>query len=378
MVVRLSIFETRGGAVIDELEPLGHRWEEQSNTPETVSLPLTGLDEWQNLLTPWKHSLALEVDGRVLGGPIVPTEKEPESASVDVTARGFVYMLGRVPVLPLAALTRPLAPNGEPDATLDTFINGVDHGTIGKKLLQQQLQWPGWTDIPMRFHPDRPGSRQESYAAVHRKSIASAFSDLAGQQQGPDIRVRLERTGDRSFGWVYESGTEAQPRLQGEAPITWEASSIAGIGVRIDPSRMGSIAWAEGGRATDQTLIRMAYDPFLVNRGFPLLHLESEASYTTERVETLDSKNAETLRTARVPAQFWTFKVPSDSPPFPHEYQCGDLATLMLSPVDQYAVGLISARDIPNVRPRAVTRRIVGVSGAARADITITCGEFYG
>lgn len=397
VVTRISVFETRGGAVIDEIDPSQHDWQEQSNTAETVNLSMVdGIAGWRNLFTPWKHSIAVEVGSRVLGGPIVlPGDFDGDKRVLSVTARGFRFMLDRIPVLPVAALTQPLAPGGEPDTTLDTTISGFDRGTIGKKLIQQALAWPGWSGIPITFHPDRAGTRTQTYAAVDRKSVESALSDLSSQNNGPDIRLRLVRMSEDSFGWVYESGTEDDPRLHGDVPLAWEPDDTSGLSVKPNASRMGSIAWSEGGRSTDQTLIESMYDPHLIDRGFPMLHLESDASSTTSSTETLASHNAETLRTARKPWEFWSFRVPADRSPFPHEYGCGDLASLTLSPVLQYRAGLLSGEDVlsgPGVlsgpfteeqipdflEPREYTRRIVGISGSSDSDqITLTCGEHY-
>lgn len=396
VVTRFTVFQTRGGQIVDEIEPSEFDWEEQSNTPETVKMTFVErVADWFNLFTPWKHSIAVEIGGRCLGGPIIPSDLDGDKNTLQVTARGLRYMLDRVPILPAIALTRELAPGGVPDPTLDTTISGVDLGTIGKKLIQQARTWPGWSDIPIRFHADRPGSRSRTYAAVDRKRVEDALGDLESVQNGPDIRLRLERTGPDSFGWVYESGTEEQPRLQGQLPIGWEPDDLTGLGIQRDPSRMGSISWTQGGRSDDTTLIRMRYDPYLVERGFPLLHLESGGSSSISDPATADSWNVETLRTARSPWEFWRFAVSADQEPYPYEYGCGDLADLYLSPAIRYRAGLLSGEDtlsgpgvlsgpfseetVPSyLQARTYTRRIVGISGSSGSDrITITCGEAY-
>lgn len=396
VVTRFTVFQTRGGQVVDEVEPSAYDWQEQSNAAETIDMTFVDrVDGWMNLLTPWKHSIALEVNGRCIGGPILPSDLNGDTNQLKVAARGLRYMLDRVPILPVAALTQNLAPGGMPDLTLDTTISGVDYGTVGKRLVQQAMTWPGWTDIPVRFHADRPGTREKTYPAVDRKRVNAALSDLESLQNGPDIRLRLERTSPDSFGWVYESGTEAQPRLQGVTPIAWEPNDLTALGVRRDPSRMGSIAWTEGGRSDDTTLVRMMYDPYLVDRGFPLLHLDSGGSNSISDPATADAWNAETLRTARGPWDFWTFEVSADESPLPHEYGCGDLAEVNLSARTRWRAGLMSGDDVLTgpgllsggfveetinsyLPPRSYTRRIVGISGSSGSDrISITCGEAY-
>jgi len=399
---RFYVFETRGGALLTEVEPSVHDWQEQSNTAETVNLTFVDrIREWRNLFTPWKHSIAVDVGGHLLGGPILPQDFDRDKGLLKVTARGIRHMLNWVPVLPpppgLLSAAAPdwLAPGGMPATGFDTIISDVDHGTIGSRLVQQACLWPGWTDIPIRFHADRPGKRRQEYTAVERKTVNSALTDLSGQEAGPDIRIRLERTSEDSFGWVYESGTEAQPRLQGETPLTWEPSDVTGVGTRMDPTRMGSVAWAAAGRSLDTTLLRMTYDPYLVDRGFPLLHLDADVSTSTKEPGTLDSANAETLRTARKPWEFWSFDAPIDASPFPYEYGCGDVAELFLSEQQRVKLGLLTGPGTftgPGVLTGGTTvdsiydylpsgayrRRIVGLSGSSRSQfIQVTCGEIY-
>ena len=365
MVVRCYLFETRGGALITELEPSGFDWSEQSNAAETLNVTLRPDRGLRNLLTPWKHSLAFDVGGHLLGGPLVPSSYDGDKREVQVTARGLRFALDRVPILPAVALTTQISPAGVPDPAMDTSISGVDLGTIGKRLIQQAMTWPGWSDVPVAFHADRAGTSTRNYTAVELKSVDSALSDLSNVQNGPDIRLRLVRTSADSFGWVYESGTIAQPRLQGEVPLVWEPDDTSGLQIREDPQVMGSIAWSTGGRSTDKTLVRSLYDPHLVERGFPLLHLDSDASSSVTEEATLDAWNQETLRTARVPAQFWSFKAPTGVSPFPFEYAPGDLATVRITDHDYLPDG-------------DYVRRIVGLSGDESEFITVTCGAVYG
>lgn len=365
MVVSAFLFETRGGQIIAEVEPAKFDWSVQANTPETLSATFKPYRGLSNFLTPWKHSLAFDVGGLLLGGPILPEDYDGDAHQVRVQARGLGLMFDRAYVLPVSALSAQLAPGGAPDPSFDTSISGVELGTVAKRLVQQQLAWPGWTDIPVTLPADRPGSAVRNYTAVELKSVWSALSDLTGVENGPDIRFRLTRTSTDTFGWTLETGTAAQPRLQGEVPLVWEPDDTSGLQVRSDPQVMGSMSWSVGGRSTDKTLIRSMYDPDLVSRGFPLLHLKSDASSSTVLESTLDSWNVETLRTARVPAQFWSFKVPTDRSPFPFEYREGDLAQIVV-------------RGHEYLDDGTYTRRIVGLSGDESGFITVTCGVYYG
>lgn len=379
---RVAVFETRGGRLITEIDPADVTWKAVTNEPETVkvTIDLNSASEqrrnWRSLAAPWKHSVAYEKGGRVYGGPILPHDFDDDAAELTFTGRGFRILmaaqgrrLGRT-VLPAAALTQSLTlPNGLPDTSLDTVLNGYDLGTIGKKLVEQACQWPGWNDLPIMFPADRAGSHTRTYPAVERKNLDSALSDLSGVANGPDFRFQLERVGSDFYQWRFDSGSEERPRLESPDVFAWEVGQGSGLSVVSDPSQMGSLSWSEGGRASDTVLVRSLYNSTLVDNGYPLIELESDASVNTDTPETLDSWNVETLRTSTRPWEFWSFKVKADEPPFLGEYREGDLIDVVITKDSPVAGGYIS--------PGTYRRRIASLDGDLSEWVTVTCGEEY-
>lgn len=340
----------------------------ETRTVEEVTREL-GTD-WRNLGTPWKHSIALDVEGRLVGGPILPHDFDDNGGQLKLTARGLRVAFGRRSILPLDALTVPLTlPNGEPDTALDSSWAGFDLGTIAKKIGQQACEWPGWTDVPIVWPDDRTGASERTYPGIERKNVDDAWSDLSDVQNGPDIRFRLEWDGPDAFRWVFETGTAAQPRLQGPDVFAWEVGQGSGLSVQTNPTRMGSLSWSQGGRADDTALVRSLYDPMLIDRGFPLLELESDASSNTVLAETLDAWNVETLRTASKPWEFWSFTIRADQSPFPFEYGPGSLIDVIVTDDSPVSGGYVP--------PGTYRRRVAGMSGVLSDWITITCGEVY-
>lgn len=375
MVVNCYVFETLSGALVQEVEPSDLQWSENANQAETVDVTFDlnsvteGSRDWRNTGTPWKHSIAVDVNGRLLGGPIMPHDFDDAGGTLKVTARGIRIVFSRRSILPLAALTQPLTlPNDQPDESLNSTWSGFDLGTIAKKIGQQACSWPG-SGFPVVWPDDRAGGHLRTYAAIDKKNVDDAWTDLSQVENGPDIRFRLEWDGPDRFRWMFETGTEQQPRLQGADVFAWEVGQGSGLKVGSNPSRMGSLSWSQGGRSDDTTLIRSLYDPALIDAGFPLLELDSDASSNTVLPETLDSWNAETLRTARKPWEFWSFNIRADQSPLPFEYGPGSL------------IDVIVTKDSPvageYVPPGTYRRRIAGLSGAISDWITITCGEVY-
>jgi len=374
MGVRAYLFETRGeGRMLGEVSPAAATWTENANQAETVTAvfdleSIAGERNWRSDGTPWKHSLALDVNGRLLGGPILP--HAADGGSTRITARGGRVLFSTRSILPVTAMPpRSLVlPSGDPDPALDSTWTGFDLGTIAKKIGQQACTFPG-TDYPIVWHADRLGTHGRTYAAVDKKKVDAAWNDLSRVENGPDIRLRLERNGDAAFRWRFETGTQDQPRLQGTDVIDFDIAQTSGLEVSLDPSLMGSLAWAQGGRSVDKVLIKALYDPTLIDLGFPFLELDSDVSLNTVEEATLDSANAETLRTAAKPWEFWSFKVPANQSPYPYEYGPGSLIKVHVSKDTPIRGGYVPPGDY--------TRRIASLSGDLTDWITITCGESY-
>lgn len=376
MGVRAFVFETRTGELLTEVEPDALQWSENANQAETVT-PVFDLNsktegsrDWRNLGTPWKHSIAVDVNGRLLGGPIMPHRFDDSAGTLRLTARGGRILFTRRSILPVTAMPpRSLTlPDGTPDTTLDSTWAGFDLGTIAKKIGQQACTWPG-SDYPIIWPSDRAGTHERTYAGIDRKKIDAAWTDLSKVENGPDIRLGLEWANDDHFRWRFATGTQEQPRLQGQDVFAWDLSQGTGLQVETDPSMMGSIAWSQGGRSSDTALVRSRYEPLLVDRGFPLLELESDASTNTVEASTLDSWNIETLRTAAKPWEFWSFNVRADQSPYPYEYGPGSLVTIRVTKDTKVAGGYVP--------PGTYTRRIASLSGGLDDWVTITCGENY-
>lgn len=377
MVVKCYVFETRGGALVNEVEPSAAEWSENANQAETADLTFDlnsiteGSRDWRNFGTPWKYSIAVDVNGRLIGGPILPHDFDDDGGTLKLTVRGGRILFSKRSILPLAALTQSLTlPSGEPDTSLDSRWSGLDYGTIAKRIGQQACAWPGCGDIPIVWPADRAGTREKSYDAIERKNVDDAWTDLSALQHGPDIRLRLEWDGPDRFHWVFETGTEEQPRLQGIDVFDWEVGADgSGLTVKRDPSRMASLFWSQGGRSEDTTIVRSLYDPALIDDGFPLLEFETDASSSIVDPATLDAWNAEAKRTARKPWEFWSFSVRADQQPFPYEYGPGSLVNVIITEDTPVSGGYVP--------PGTYMRRIAGLSGGLSDRITVTCGEVY-
>lgn len=379
MVVNAYIFETRGGRMVTEFEPLDVKWNAATNAAEdvTVTIDLRNAVEaardWRSLATPWKHSIAIDTGTRVLGGPILPSTMTDDDGKLQIVARGVVVLFDRFPILPVAVLTRPedqrlTLPNGLPDPAVDTTLSGLDYGTIGKRLIQQALAWPGGADLPIVFQDDRTGSREKTYPAVDMKKVGDALVDLSKLENGCDFRFQLRWRDDTRLEWFFETGTEQTPRLQSPDISAWEVGDGSGLKVETNPSRMASIVWSIAGRSSDIVLARMRYESALIDHGFPLLFTDSGVSPTASDPTTLDSRNVEALRTAAKPWEFWSFSISAaDAGAF--NVREGDYLDVIVTADANVSGGFVAAGTY--------RRRVAALSGTLGDWVTITCGEVY-
>lgn len=369
------IFETLTGTQLQQFDPQSGSCSVRVNEAEEieVTVPLTDPDlaalDWRSLASPWKASIAVEEHGRFYGGPILPHDFNSDSYELKLTARGIWTYFDHRFILPPAARTTPLVnAAGLPNTSLDTNISGFDLGTIAKKLVQQACAWPG-ANLPIVYQADRSGFRSRKYSALDVKTVGSGLTDITNVNNGPDIRFQLRRRDSLHFEWLMETGTEAQPRLQSSTIPQWDLaadqSSGSGLDVTTDPSRMADVSWATGGRNTDRTFVSLRQNTRLRDAGYPLLETLDSTHSEVEVQSTLDDYASEALRTAYVPAQFWSFKARVEAAPFLSEYAPGDPC-------------FIHIEDNPYLQDGTYTRRIAALSFDEQGEwITITLGEVY-
>jgi hypothetical protein len=72
---------------------------------------------------------------------------------------------------------------------------------------------------------------------------------------------------------------------------------------------MGSLAWMTGGRQTDDVLVARAYDPTLIDQGYPLLELVDSSHTTVSEQATLDKWANQAVSDGRGSEDVWSFTV---------------------------------------------------------------------
>lgn len=369
------VFETLTGRILHEFTPVSGRWTARLNEPETLDVSVSLEDQtrdgivWRELAAPWKHSLLMEVDGRLLGGPIQPHSLKP-GQPLGLTARGLRSLFARRTVLPPAAATTPLVrADGTAEPALDTVLGGLDLGSIGRALVAQACAWPGF-GLPLDLEPSRAGSESRRYIGAELTTVEAALTDLSAAEAGPDFEFRLEWAGDSAVRWRMLSGSAERPELASPDVFTWDlaAADTSGddLAVSVNPARLGSLSWVTGRGAGSSLLAARAFDPTLVDAGTPLLELVGSARASGADQTTVDRAAAEALRLGARPAEFWSFAAALDGSPRLNEYRPGDHCVLQVS-------------SDPYIPEGSYRRRILELSGDIASDwVEATCGPAYG
>lgn len=263
-------------------------------------------------------------------------EWDEDKKRVTLTAAGIEdTWLGRNPIAPATALTAALTVLDDegfriPNPALDTTISGVSHGTIGKRLVEQLLAWPGAPTV-FDLPADEPGTREQSYSFASFKSVGSALADLTKQEHGPDFAFRAQRSGDGlTLRYAMIHGSEAEPRIGthvGRWPIGG-LSPVTGLKISDAVAAGAAFGWMSSGKQSADVLMSRVIDAQRVADGYPPISIIDTSHSDVTVQKTLDSYNRENVADAGSAIRDLSFKVRADAAPSLGNYAPGDMVTL--------------------------------------------------
>lgn len=223
--------------------------------------------------------LAVTDDDVVLAWGVIDPKRSwnDTNKQLTVNASGAWAYWDRCLIGTSALRTSDIIVNNAPNTALDRTFSNLDLATIGKRLMQDRLSWPGAT-MPFTFFADRTGSRQMSYAVADYKMIGSALTDLVERDNGPDFEFAATLNSD-GLGYSYpvRAGTEAAPFL-GSFVGTWstagDASPISGLTIDDDFGDFAVATWTKSQGTTaagvQVTLgARVLNDALRIGGGYP-------------------------------------------------------------------------------------------------------------
>lgn len=337
-----------GGPILDLPVMEGATWNVQLNRPDAISCSIDMRDpdalklDLRSSTEPMKTVIvAYNADDVMLAWGLIPEEGgrtwNNDDKTLDLVATGVQSSyFGSTVIAPASVLTAPLTiigPDGYPivNPTLDTTLSGWSHGTIGKKLIQQRLAFPGAPTV-FDLPPDEPGTREQTYLLGSMKTIGAALDDLTKQEGGPDFAFDAVRASNGlGLRYVVRHGSEAKPRLGtdvGSWNIGGPKSPITGLKISDAAAAGASLGLMTSGKQGGAALVSRVRNTALVASGYPPFDIVDTSRSDVTVQATLDGYNRENMADAEHTIFDLDFSVEGDASPSIGQYRPGDIVNL--------------------------------------------------
>lgn len=258
-----------------------------------------------------------------------------------------------------------------------TYAN-LSLGTIAKRLVELAEEHVGG-ELPIVLPEDVAGTSERTYNGYSVATVRQRIEELMGVQGGPDIAFEPRLTEDRlGVEWVMRVG---DPLLHQDGDdFVWDSRApkgpVGSLGVTRDASNQAQRAWATGD-GMERALLMTEREPAdigapdLRDFGFPLTETVSSHS-TVERIATLRSHAAGSLRASLRPWMTWAMQVRADLGPRLGSYRPGDWAKVWVETRPDRP-GITPHRLLRHLLPGGFHRaRIIEVSGDLGETVTVT------
>lgn len=282
--MRAILFETMtGNPIVESMEFVTCKTDTGILAADKVTIrvpeytPVAGTLDLRKLLLPMRVGVAVQDDdGRVPAAGIltadpVASEDEDGNNGYDLTCYGpqklmadwFVRMFPGWPLV-----------NGDgiPTGAFDTRIEGVEYGTMMKRLIVEAMKFPGG-DLPLVFEPDRIGTRQKGWEAIDGKSVLSAIDDIADLINGVEYEFVPRVADDFSVSWEFVTATDAVREISRPSSAVWRLGGdypdLRGYERTTSADELVTEATFSGGKDEDRVLLARSLNAELVAAGFP-------------------------------------------------------------------------------------------------------------
>jgi len=295
-----------------------------------------------------KAFLAVVDDTNVYqAGPIWVHEYDGDAQTLTLAGSGMWSYFDHRMVLPVLAGRLPT------DATTDTTYTAMSLQAIARGLVSQAQSW-SFGNVPVTLPTAVAGTNTRSYRGVDLVSVGDRLRELTEVIDGPDVRFTPSWTTDRlGVQWTMGIGTPSEPLLFSPQSVVFNVglaeSSVSNLKVGVDGKKLGSQAYAAGGRASTEALMATTADTTLTTAGFAVLELRDASHATVSELATLQGYADALALSGRTPVQTWSFSHDLAVSPFLSEFAVGDFAKVRVMgdpyiPDDEYTMR-ITARS---------------------------------
>lgn len=319
--MRALIHEVLTGEPITELEFSAASWATGVCRADSVSVTApayTGIDLRQYMVPRKFCVTVMEDDGRVRGAGMLSV---PEATTDDdglhhvvFPGKGIESYFERRHVLP-----HPYWPlidaGGYPIKAMDTRIEGVEYGTMMKRLYAQALSHPG-ASLPVEFEPDRAGTRQKEWRAVDGKPVQEAVEEVSNLLGGVEWDWVATVDGSDRLSFSLVTGHDGSPEIFSSYEHSWQGGGsdpdIRGLSAKVSPEFMASTAIFTGGKDEDRVMVARATSNALLDAGVPPIEVWDSSHSSVSEQQTLDGWAGKRLLEGGAPIEYWEFQVRSD------------------------------------------------------------------
>lgn len=314
MTTTLLYGDLRTGRIIDTLDATSCNWRQVLNDAGAVDqVTVQGHEvrrkDLRRSAPAAKTFLAVDVDGVLQeAGPIWSRVWDDQAQELTLGAAGLWSLFDHRNVMALQATT-----GIDPQKSLISVAQ-ASFGGIAKEIVRLNFVYAD-DSLPLYAGAgDVAGDRTETFYGWQLPNLGEQLRQLTTRENGPDIRFAPRYTADRlSIQWVMDTGTEAAPQLAQVGDdwyfdATVAKSPVVNIHTDEDATVMGMRAWVTGNGSEEDMLMAVAYDPTLVDAGWPLLEVD-EARSTTELLPTLQGHAQNFLSRSARPIEVWNVVV---------------------------------------------------------------------
>lgn len=355
-----------GGPIVDLPVMAGATWATQLNRSDALTCTVDLRDAHAAALDlgsasePDKTILVARNDADVVlaWGRIDEREWDEDGHTLTLTAVGiWDHYFGSTNIAPVDALTADLIVTDAEgfrvvNPILNTSLSGLSYGSIGKRLIEQRLAWPGAPTV-FDLPPDEIGTRVRNYLFSDMKRTAAALDDLTKVGNGPDFAFDAQRASDGlTLRYVMRHGSEAQPRIGTDVGV-WSLGPQTPITKfkKHDKSGLATASWMTAGRSAGSVLISRATNPELIASGYAPSDAVDQSHGDVKEQTTLDEHNAGRIADVASLDVDISFTVRADATPALGSYRPGDTVVVDVP------------KKHPTMPPGPMPIRITSVSG---------------
>jgi len=302
---------------------------------------------------------AVDGDTILQAGPIWDHDWDADGRKLTLRAKGLLSYFEHRVVLPVLAGRRPddkatdtrympIAPPTDPYPWVSDTTRSLQGIMVG--LFTQAMSWPSG-DIPLTLPSIIAGTSERAYRGSDVATVWERVRELTQVLDGPEVRVTGQWTTDRlGIEWVAEIGTPTQPLIFSPQRTVFyignDRSSVTKLKVQISGLKMGSQAYASGGRSVGESIVSVSSDPTLTDAGFPLLELVDSTHSTAQDLATLEGYSNELVMRGKASTAIWTFSHDVATQPYLSSFRAGDFADVRVIADPYLAIGTHSMRII--------------------------------